>query len=398
MTPRAVAALGIGQCVNWGVLYYAFAVLVLPLERELAVPAWVVTGAFSVALLMSASLAPTVGRWGDRDRGALMMQAGGITAAALLIAWTFIPSILTLYVVWAALGLCMATTLYEPAFVIIGRAYKNPERRLRALAAVTLFGGLASTVFLPLTAYLVESVGWRGAVLALAGLLALSVGTTRTFAFRELPPAPPGSALHGPAPPTQENGRHPMRFLFVATTCALASLASAAFAINLVPALGERGVSPANAATLGGLLGVMQLPGRALLMNGALAGSPARLLACSFVLQAAGLISLAFAPSVAAVAGGTMVFALGAGLTTLVRPHLIQTIFSRASGGQLNGRIARHQQVARAVGPVAVAWLASLIGYAVVFVMIAGTFAVIALASPAMLAAVESLDPQKEPA
>jgi MFS family permease len=398
MTPRAVAALGIGQCVNWGVLYYAFAVLVLPLERELAVPAWVVTGAFSVALLMSASLAPTVGRWGDRDRGALMMQAGGITAAALLIAWTFIPSILTLYVVWAALGLCMATTLYEPAFVIIGRAYNNPERRLRALAAVTLFGGLASTVFLPLTAYLVERVGWRGAVLALAGLLALSVGTTRTFAFRELPPAPPGSALHGPPPPTQQNGRQPMRFCFVATTFALASLASAAFAVNLVPALGERGVSPANAAMLGGLLGVMQLPGRALLMNGALAGSPSRLLACSFVLQAAGLIGLAFAPSVAAVAGGTMVFALGAGLTTLVRPHLVQTIFSRASGGQLNGRIARHQQLARAVGPVAVAWLASLIGYAAVFVMIAGTFAVIALASPAMLAAVETLDIQKEPA
>jgi MFS family permease len=261
MTPRAVAALGIGQCVNWGVLYYAFAVLVLPLERELAVPAWVVTGAFSVALLMSASLAPTVGRWGDRDRGALMMQAGGITAAALLIAWTFIPSILTLYVVWAALGLCMATTLYEPAFVIIGRAYNNPERRLRALAAVTLFGGLASTVFLPLTAYLVERVGWRGAVLALAGLLALSVGTTRTFAFRELPPAPPGSAPHGPPPPTQQNGRQPMRFCFVATTFALASLASAAFAVNLVPALGERGVSPANAAMLGGLLGVMCCPG-----------------------------------------------------------------------------------------------------------------------------------------
>jgi hypothetical protein len=44
MTPRAIAALGIGQCVNWGVLYYAFAVLVLPLARELAVPTWVGPG------------------------------------------------------------------------------------------------------------------------------------------------------------------------------------------------------------------------------------------------------------------------------------------------------------------------------------------------------------------
>ena len=74
MTPRAIVALGIGQCVNWGVLYYAFAVLVLPLERELGVSTWVVTGAFSLGLLMSAGAAPTIGRWGDRDRGALVMH------------------------------------------------------------------------------------------------------------------------------------------------------------------------------------------------------------------------------------------------------------------------------------------------------------------------------------
>jgi uncharacterized PurR-regulated membrane protein YhhQ (DUF165 family) len=84
MTPRAIVALGIGQCVNWGVLYYAFAVLLLPLEQELAVARWVVAGAFSLALLMSAAVAPAIGRWGDRDRGALMMQAGGFPAAALL--------------------------------------------------------------------------------------------------------------------------------------------------------------------------------------------------------------------------------------------------------------------------------------------------------------------------
>lgn len=96
MTPRTVVALGIGQCVNWGALYYAFAVLVLPLQRELGVPTWIVTGAFSLALLMSAALAPAVGRWGDRDRGAIVMQAGGLGAAALLVVWTLMPGVLSL--------------------------------------------------------------------------------------------------------------------------------------------------------------------------------------------------------------------------------------------------------------------------------------------------------------
>ena len=143
---------------------------------------------------------------------------------------------------------------------------------------------------------------------------------------------------------------------------------------------------------LGGLIGVMQLPGRALLMNGILAGSPSRLLAVSLVLQAAGLGGVAFAPSMLVAGGATMVFALGAGLTTLVRPHLIQTMFGTRSGGHLNGRIARQQQLARAAGPLAVAWLAGPVGYATVFTVIGGTFAVIALASQGVFGGIQGLE------
>jgi MFS family permease len=385
MTRRAVVALGIGQCVNWGVLYYAFAVLVLPLERELGAATWVVTGAFSLALLMSAALAPIVGRWGDRDRGATVMQAGGFGAAALLVAWTVLAGMLSLYIVWAGLGLCMAATLYEPAFVIVGRAHDDPAQRLRALAAVTLFGGLASTLFLPTTAYLVAAAGWRGAVLVLAALLAASTFVTRLFTFQHLRSGRSRSPSEHVTPGSRDGPTDPPRFVLIATMFALASLASAAFTTNLIPALGERGISPANAAMLGGLIGVMQLPGRALLMNGVLTGSPSRLLAISLMLQAAGLGGVAVAPSMLAAAASTMIFALGAGLTTLVRPYLVQTLFSHQRAGYFNGRIARQQQLARAAGPLAVAWLAGPVGYATVFTVIGGTFAVMAVASRGVL-------------
>jgi MFS family permease len=396
MTPRAIVALGIGQCVNWGVLYYAFAILVLPLEQELAVATWVVTGAFSLALLMSAALAPAIGRWGDRDRGASMMQAGGFTAAALLAVWTLIPGVLMLYAVWAGLGLCMAATLYEPAFVIVGRSYDDPARRLRALAAVTLFGGLASTVFLPLTGWLVPAVGWRGAVLALAALLAGSTCVTRAFVFRDLPAPLPRHASAPSAPPAPDRDIGSFIFPVIAAMFAMASFASAAFTANLVPALGERGIAPSTAAMLGGSIGVMQLPGRAVLMSGAFAASPSRLLAVSLALQAAGLGVVALSRSVPLAAGGIMVFALGAGLTTLVRPHLIQALVGNESGGYLNGRIARHQQLARAAGPLAIAWLAGPVGYATVFAVIAGAFTVVALASQGVLGAIRGVDIQKE--
>src|SRR5687768_11946652 len=167
MSSPAVIALGIGQCVNWGVLYYAFAVLLLPLEAELDAERWVVTGAYSLALLSSAMAAPAVGRWSDRDHGWRLIQAGGYAAAGLLALWALLPGLWVLYAAWAGLGVCMAATLYEPAFAVVGRTHQDPASRLRALGIVTLFGGLASTVFLPLTDALVRAAGWRGGVMVL---------------------------------------------------------------------------------------------------------------------------------------------------------------------------------------------------------------------------------------
>jgi MFS family permease len=380
MTRRALIALGVGQCINWGVLYYSFAVLVLPLQQELGRPTWVVTGAFSSALLMSALMAPRVGRWCDTGRGPVVMHGGGVAAALLLAVWTLVPGVATLYVVWTALGLCMAAALYEPAFVIVGRSYDDPRRRLRALAAVTLFGGLASTVFLPLTAVLVSTFGWRGAVLILSTVLLASATITRR-AVSEPRGQPSGTSASGPGGGLASiaDGRarsEPPRLLFIASLFALATLASAGFTANLVPVLGERGITPANAAFLGGLIGVMQLPGRALLMNGTLSGAPSRLLTLSLALYACGLLGVAFASSTAFAGVGTAVFALGAGLTTLVRPYLVQGMTADGGGGYLNGRIARKQQLARAAGPMVVAWAAGRASYSVVFVALAGVFAV----------------------
>jgi hypothetical protein len=301
------------------------------------------------------------------------MQVGGAAATALLLAWTLLPGITALYVVWTGLGLCMAATLYEPAFVIVGRAYRQPAARLRALALITLFGGLASTVALPATAFLTVAFEWRAAVLGLAITLGVSTWLTRHVAFRQLAThAALGRSVNSNA--VIASGANSIQFAIVAGMFTLATLASAALMTNLVPALAERGVPPTTAALLGGFMGVMQLPGRALLMNGMLAGSPALLLALSLALHAAGLGLVAAGYSTALVAAGTTVFALGAGLTTLVRAHLVQTMFKVESAGLLNGRIARQQQFARAVGPFFVAWLASKFSYSAVITVLAVTF------------------------
>lgn len=381
MSPRAVIALGIGQCVNWGVLYYAFAVLLLPVEAALGAQRWMVTGAFSLALLMSAIAAPVVGRWSDRDHGPRVMRSGGYAAAALLALWAAVPSLSVLYVVWAGLGLCMAATLYEPAFAVVGRAHDDPATRLRALGIVTLFGGLASTVFLPLTDVLVRMGGWRIGVVMLAVLLAASTWTIERIAFGEFRDAPRHRSIVTrqlapiPAVPSSPN----LSFLLLAF--GFASLSSAAVIANLVPALADREVTPTTAAAFGGMFGLMQLPGRALMMHRRFSASPFLLLGSSLGLQALGLTVWALVPSVLAAFVGIALFAVGSGLTTLVRPYLVQTVFESREAGYLNGRLAQAQQLARAGGPVLAAWAVAAVGYGAVLAFLGVAFAGLAVSS-----------------
>jgi MFS family permease len=378
VTRRAVVALGVAQCVNWGVLYYAFTVLVVPVSVDLGTSPWVATGAFSLALLVSALLSPIVGARLDRGRGPAMMRAGGWSAAALLLLWAAVPGVASLCVVWIGLGACMATTLYEPAFAIVARSQADPAERLRALALVTVFGGVASTVFLPSTDLLVRTVGWRMAVVALAAAVAASTVLTQAVVPVDVRPGAFGPGPVGADPAHALPDGAGRAFLWAVLTFGFASFASAGLTANLVPALAERHVHPATTALLGSTIGVMQLPGRVLLSAGALAGSPARLIAVSLALQAAGLVGVALASSVVGIAAALMVFAGGAGLSTLARPHFTQTSFGVGRAGYLNGRLARWQQLARAAGPIGAAVLASGAGYGAVLGGLAMVFAALA--------------------
>jgi MFS family permease len=73
-----VAALGLTETVSWGVLYYAFSVFLVPMQRELGWSTGTLTGAYSLALLLSGLAAPLVGRWLDRHGPRMLMTAGSV--------------------------------------------------------------------------------------------------------------------------------------------------------------------------------------------------------------------------------------------------------------------------------------------------------------------------------
>ena len=75
-------------------------------------------------------------------------------------------SLAAFLVAWVLIGLGMGAGLYDPAFATLGRLYGHGGRS--AITALTLFGGFASTVCWPLSAFLDAYLGWRGACLVYA--------------------------------------------------------------------------------------------------------------------------------------------------------------------------------------------------------------------------------------
>jgi hypothetical protein len=215
--------------------------------------------------------------------------------------------------------------------------------------------------------------------------VALSTVLTQAMVFAEIQPERPGDRLPREASPAGLNDDPEGLFAWAVLTFAFASFASAGLTANLVPALAERHVSPATTALLGGALGAMQLPGRLLLSAGALRSSPVRLIVVSLLLQAVGLVGVTLSPSVGWIAAALMVFACGAGLATLARPHFTQTCFGVYRSGYLNGRLARWQQLARAVGPISAAALGATIGYGAVVGVLGLVFAALAIGSYRLL-------------
>jgi MFS family permease len=180
-----VGTLGITETISWGVLYYAFSVFLAPMESDLGWSRAATTGAFSLALVISGVAAIPVGRWLDRRGPRLLMTAGACVGPLLVLAWSRANDLATFYLLWAGIGFVMATVQYEPAFAVVAAWFDR--QRTRALTAVTLIAGFSSTVFLPLAAWLVQTQGWRTALVSFAAILAIGTIPAHALLLRRRP-------------------------------------------------------------------------------------------------------------------------------------------------------------------------------------------------------------------
>ncbi len=156
-----IGALGLVQIVAWGSSYYLIAVLAKPITDDTGWPLTWVIGGTSVGLLTAGLISQEVGHAIQKHGGRPVLVASTMLLAAGLLGLGFAPSLPFYFAAWVVLGLGMGAGLYDAAFGTLGRLYGTEARS--AITTLTLYGGFASTICWPLSALLVEQLGWRGA-------------------------------------------------------------------------------------------------------------------------------------------------------------------------------------------------------------------------------------------
>ncbi|MDP3616947.1 MAG: MFS transporter, partial [Rhodoferax sp.] len=336
--------------------FYTFALVMAPIERDLGLSRAQSSWAFSLALLVEGLLAYPVGRWIDRGHERLVMTGGSVLAGVCLALHGLVTGVVGFYAVWAGLGAAMAAILYSPVFAVVTRRFPNDFRR--AIIILTFLGGLASTVFIPLTAWLIAHWGWRQALVSLALLhwlvcAPLHLLTLRGAPGRVLPAASDDKLV------AKSLARHirSAPFLLIGVFVILMMAVTAALPAHMVTLLRENGLSEVWVIAIPASIGVVQVFGRLLLfffehhfdlhlanrlITGLIPLGLAALLAAPLLMEGQVWAVLVF----------VLLYGMGNGMLTVVKGTAMAQYVNREQVATLNGALGLPLALARAGAPL----------------------------------------------
>ncbi len=365
-----VAGIAVAQVVSWGSIYYTFSLFVGPMEQDLGWSRATLNGALSLGLFAAGVAALPVGAHIDRHGGRALMSLGSLAAALLFAAWSGVDSVIAFYLLWLGLGITMAATLYEPAFAVLTR--KFPRSFRTRIAVVTLAGGFASTVFIPLGQGLIETLGWRDALMAL-GLINLALGLPLHFLALREPPRHAGRTAAKTSTGALRRALHRPAFWGLALAYVIYSAAFSAVTFHLVLLLSERELAMATVVGIFALVGPAQVGGRIALMalgrrlTTSLAGR------IVFVLFPLSILPLLAHGPLWSLVAFALLYGAANGVMTIVRGAILPDLFGHAGYGAISGAITMPSMIAKAAAPLGAALLWQAGGYdAVLWTVFAG--------------------------
>ena len=365
--PRSFRAivwpLAIAQTIVWAALYYSFPALLLEWERDLGWSKTELTGALTLALLVSAASAPIAGRIIDKGHGRVLLTSSALFGASLLAALSQVTQLWQFYALWLLLGFAMAGCLYDACFAILTRVMADKARR--AITLVTLVAGLAGTLSFPSANALAAAIGWRGTLLVFAAVMAVIATPLFWYACGKADTRPQAKPL---APGLKmEAGLRLIRspLFWCLAICFMAMAFNHGVLINhLLPLLDERGVHKETAILAISMIGPMQVSGRLAMMAVERHVSTSVLFITCTLTVAAASLSLYGAVAIPYLLVGFVLFqGAGHGMVSILRPVITAEYLGRKDFGLIAGVLAAIFLVGFALAPTVGALIWEIGGY-----------------------------------
>jgi MFS family permease len=181
-----VIALATMVNVGYGAIFYAFSVLLGEDAAAREFSRTVLSASLGLGIIVSGAFALLVGTLCDVVGSRRVFLAGAVLGSAGLGAFSRATEEWQVVAAWTLLlGPAMACTFYEPAYVAIDQWFE--EQQGRPLGVLTVVAGFSATIFIPLTQWLVEGVGWRDATLTLGAVMLAVIGSLALLVVRDRP-------------------------------------------------------------------------------------------------------------------------------------------------------------------------------------------------------------------
>lgn len=351
-----ITALGFAQILAWGTSFYFPAVFATAIVADTGWSlGWVVSGT-SIGLLVAGLISPQVGKIIDKHGGRPVLLASSLFYTAGLIGAGLAPTLPLYLFAWALIGIGMGTGLYDAVFAALGRLYGSEARG--PITNLTLFGGFASTVCWPLSAFMIDHVGWRVACLIYAGLhlavaLPLQMAVVRQTPARVFPDKAQDDPDRPAEPSRIEN--ETLIFALLAVVLSISAGIGSIVIVNFMIFLQARGVDYAVAVSLGTLFGPAQVGARVVERLFGNRYHPIWTMIASCGLMAIGLIMLlGYFPILLLI---ILLYGAGYGISWIGRGTLPLALFGPLGFPRLMGKLAFPSLIVQAAAPSAGAWL-----------------------------------------
>jgi MFS family permease len=373
--------LGITTILSYGTTQYLFGVLVVPLAETFHWSRASISAANTLSLIIAGLLGIPAGAVLDQRGPRLLMCLGSALCGFSLLGLSVMQNEWQFTLLWAVgIGSAMALIFYPVSMTVITHWFV--AKRGRALSVLTLLGGLASPIFLPLSGLLIPLVGWRMS-LFLFGLLHLLIAAPLHGWFLRRAPEDVGLVADGVSkPPSEEMQeeksshakieafegmnvpqalREPSFWLFT-MAFSFSMIGVTVLSTHQIAHLIHQGYDAKLAATLTGGLGLASLAGRFCLNWFHERLSARLLLGICHLIQATGVAVLILASSIAWVLLSVFLVGAAGGAIAPLRALVMAETFGRRSYGTITALQGIFIALCGAAGPLVAGWLYDLLG------------------------------------